>query len=194
MIDLINKCNYFKVVILSAVLLISINNLCAQSPPCPDDIPPYDDEWIHTSDSVYVSFDGGLTFCWWHVHYCWRELSFSPAPTIDIYFLMGELQSGDCKGDISPWESIRLLTEALIQQNPGNLNWPCLDCPSVYWEYRVFWAACYNEVTLESCGTSGYCKYRYNVCCENGVRIVSYNGSEKIGEDCPNGCFAPCDY
>jgi len=181
----------FEVILIFSFLLAFFTP--AKSTDCPDDIYPENDPWTEECDTVLVHWGPGQN-CLWEVCYCWRIKNYVPAPYVDIFFRYGNYVSGDCSGDpMDAWEVIRLLTEYLIQQNPGNLDWPCLACPSTLWSYRGLWASCYNDVTGQSCGSAGYCMFKYKVCCENGVRIVTFDTSEKIGDDCPSGCSDHCN-
>lgn len=175
-------------------LLLLLNSKPLKSEGCPNDIYPEEDPWTEECDTVVVeSWSNGVPPCLWQVCYCWRYKNYGPAPYVEVYFRGGTYISGDCSGESSNiWEQIKDLTEALLEQNPGNLYWPCPDCPSTLWTYHAYWNACYDDYTDDPCGYGGYCQFKYNVCCDNGDRILTFVSSQHIGDDCPEGCSDKC--
>jgi hypothetical protein len=163
-----------------------------KSADCPDDIYPEDDPWTEECDTIEVDWGAGLD-CLYGICYCWRYKNYAPAPYVEVFFRYAWYVSGDCAGGPSNgWDIIKYMIVKLLEQNPGNLYWPCLDCPSTLWDYHVYWASCFDNITDDPCGSGGYCQMKYNVCCDNGERIVTFVSSQHIGDDCPQGCSDKC--
>jgi len=168
---------------------------CDTPPPCP---PPFafgypEVQWISGGCvEVEVEFPNGKK-CMVCVCYCWRDIG-AVAPFIEI--VITKLSKVDTTCDSSPYslpEIWKYTGEAIIKQNPGNLNWYCPPCPEEVTNYSIYFGSCWDFSTPPAqCPGVTYCKITYGVCCNLGVRNVRYIQTEAIGGTCEDDCNYDC--
>lgn len=186
------KFNLFFATFSVALLLGSYSLFALCELPCPSNIPPLGIPWIPMpSVVVQVTFPDG-TVCDYNVCYCWRDVG-SVAPFIEIYIKGGGPVDPNCPP--SMYVNIgslvsRLLAEAVMKQNPHNLQWPCPPCPDFIAEYRAYYERCWDLMT--PCYGNTYCQGNYQVCCNGSTRMISLISKTMLGDNCISPCLGGC--
>lgn len=167
---------------------------CDSTPPCPPAVafgyPAV--QWMNGGcEEIEVEFPNGKK-CMICVCYCWRDIGVV-APFIEI--VITRLSKVDTTCDSSPYslpEIWKYTGEAIIEQNPGNLNWYCPPCPEEVTNYSIYFGSCWDFSVPQQCPGTAYCRVTYAVCCNGSVRSAREIDKGAIGGTCQQGCIEYC--
>jgi len=182
------------IILLFAITYTNFSDNC-DALPCPTDIVPLNVPWTALPlTTVSVTYPDG-TVCQFYVCYCSRTVGLTGPPIIEIYVRLFAPVDPSCPPSGYPLNGpliARLVSEAILQQNPNGLNWPCPPCSeNFYLEYRAYYGRCWDNGV--QCSGNTYCEGVYSICCdENLNRVLTFIEKRMMGDNCESPCLGDC--
>jgi hypothetical protein len=176
---------FFVVFCISSIYLFAID--CSQDN-CPTG--------YYAAGSVQIT----IGTCVYDVCYCWTRDGNTVHLWMDPVINIASGGSGCFPYTGSAYVVLmRAFGTYIIQNNPDNLDWPtCPPCtmnppppppPNVY--IVEYFSKCYNDGVPSELTNYGLCSATYSVCCNGGIRQITFVSSTNTYNGCTEDGYAP---